>query len=114
MGMPRRAKASPPFVPAEIAAAEFAESLRRATDNFRLVQHVLLTVLNNEEAEASQRMAAAKMILDRGLGLPRQEVTMQVAPAPRADLSRLTDEHLAQLEQIQRLALPAGAGDDDE
>jgi hypothetical protein len=81
----------------------FTEVKQAAREHTEAAIEALVGVVNNEEAPAAARVAAANAILDRGWGKPGQYIETSVRNKP---LDELTDEEL--------MAIAAGADDEPE
>jgi hypothetical protein len=81
----------------------FTEVKQAAREHTEAAIAALVGVVNNKEAPAAARVAAANAILDRGWGKPGQYVETSVRNRP---IRELTDEEL--------LAIIEESGDGDE
>lgn len=63
----------------------------------------LVGIMNQRKAPAAARVSAAQALLDRGWGKPRQEI-QHSGNVGTYDLSKISDEELANLEAILKSA----------
>jgi hypothetical protein len=89
------------------AIADLQQSMRTYGG---LACRTLVTICKNRTARASDRIAAAKEILDRGFGRPLQQLDATVV---MRRLGEMTDAELAALEQ-RLVAVQLGAETDNE
>jgi hypothetical protein len=81
----------------------FTEVKQAAREHTEAAIETLVSVMDDENATASARVAAAVAILDRGWGKPGQMVEMNMRNKP---VRELTDDEL--------MAIAAGADEDDD
>ncbi len=103
------------------AVPTVAKKILAETNNFAEVVAFVLDVLRGKAGEeledGKSRRWAAEWLADRCLGRPAQRIDVSTSDAPRAvDYSILTDDELAQLEQITSklqlaAAQPQASGD---